>query len=159
MNKPQRLRSLLTQSVPYFANNPDQLLFYYAKGKIIATGAASLSYQYAYDLEITVTDFPDHPDLIFVPVLEFIREQQPELLFNPDKQAVEFEADPNNHNTHDLYIKIPLTERVIVQQDGNQYQVHHADEPQMTDWQPLEKLTLFVKGEKVYERTGGESGR
>lgn len=154
MIKPERLRQIITQSVPYFANNPEQLQLFYANGKIHSTGARSLSYQYQYELEIIATDFPDHPDLLFVPTMEFVREQQSELLYHPDKQqSITFEIDPNNNNTHDIYIKIPLTERVVVNQAGDQYQVHHAAEPQPTDWQPIEKLTIFVKGEKVYERT------
>lgn len=154
MIKPDRLRQRLTQSVPYFKRNPDQLQLFYANGNIHATGANSLSFQYHYELEIIVTDFPDHPDLLFVPIMEFVREQQAELLFNPDnQQKIRFEIDPNNHKSHDIYINIPLTERVIVQQAGEAYHVHHADEPQPTDWQPMENLTIFVKGEKIYERT------
>ena len=154
MIKPERLRHIITQSVPYFANNPEQLQLFYANGNIYTTGASSLSYQYHYDLEIIVTDFPDHPDLLFVPIMEFVREQQAELLYNPDsQQKIKFEIDPNNHKSYDIYVKIPLTERVIVRQEGDEYQVHHAAEPQPTDWQPIEKLTIFVKGEKVYERT------
>ncbi|MGX2975360.1 phage tail protein [Ursidibacter arcticus] len=157
MIKPERLRKLLTQSIPYFANNPEQLQLFYSNGKIQTTGANSLSYQYHYELEIIVTDFPDHPDLLFVPVMEFVREQQSELVYNPNSQdKISFEIDPNNNATHDIYIKIPLTERVIVQQQGEAYQVHHANEPQPTDWQPIEKITIFVKGEKVYERTALE---
>lgn len=153
MIKPERLRSLIVQTVPYFAQNPDQLQLFYANGNIHATGAASLSYQYHYDLEIVVTDFPNHPDLLFVPIMEFVREQQSELLYNPDnQQKIQFDIDPNNNQTYDIFIKIPLTERVVVSQTGEAYQVHHAAEPQPTDWQPIEKLTIFVKGEKVYER-------
>ncbi|QIM63127.1 phage tail protein [Pasteurellaceae bacterium Orientalotternb1] len=159
MIKPERLRRLITQTVPYFANNPDQLQLFYANGHIHTTGAASLSYQYHYELEIIVTDFPDHPDLLFVPIMEFVREQQSELLYNVDnQQKIQFEIDPNNHKTHDIYIKIPLTERVVVQQTGDQYQVHHAAEPQPTEWQPIEKLTIFVNREKQYERTATPAG-
>ncbi|MCT8606499.1 phage tail protein [Glaesserella parasuis] len=155
MIKPDKLRDLLTKTIPYFAKNPEQLQMFYANGKIWTTGATSLSYQYHYDLEIVVEDFPEHPDLLFVPVMEFVRLQQPELMTNPNKQdSITFEADPNNNATHDIYIKIPLTERVIVKQEGDHYQVHHAEEPQPTEWQAMERLTIFVKGEKVYEQMG-----
>ncbi|MDP0338263.1 phage tail protein, partial [Glaesserella parasuis] len=72
MIKPDKLRELLTKTIPYFAKNPEQLQIYYANGKIWTTGATSLSYQYLYDLEIVVEDFPEHPDLLFVPVMEFV---------------------------------------------------------------------------------------
>lgn len=154
MIKPQKLREQLSTIIPYFKNNPEQLQLFYSNGKVRATGANSLSYEYSYDLEIIVTDFPDHPDLLFVPIMDFVRKQQAELIYNPDnKNKVTFEIDPNNHETHDIFIKIPLTERVIVTQENNQYSVTHAEEPQMQDWQEMTSLTIFVKGEKTYERT------
>lgn len=153
MIKPPKLRQLLSRSIPLFEQNPDRLQMYYANGKLHATGANSLSYQYHYDLEIIVEDFPHHPDLLFVPLMEFIRTQQAELLYNPTtQQEITFEIDPNNNDTYDIFIKIPLTERVIVVQQGDHYQVEHAEEPQPTDWLPLENITIFVKGEKIYER-------
>lgn len=154
MIKPDRLRQLLTESIPYFARNPDQLQLFYSRGNIYATGAKSLSFEYRYSLEILVTDFPSHPDLLFVPVMAFVKEQQSELIYNPDnQQKITFEIEPNNHQSHDIYIQIPLTERVIVRQEADSYQVHHADEPQMTDLQPLAGLEVFINGEKVFERT------
>ena len=152
MLKPDRLRERLTKTIALFERNPDRLQVYYANGKIRSTGAETLSFQYGYDLEIIVTDFPHHPDVLFVPVLDFIRREQSELLFNPDWQEnITFEIEPNNDKTFDIYIKIPLTERVIVQAENDHYQIQHADEPQPTEWQTLEKFTVFVKGEKVWE--------
>lgn len=154
MNKPDLLRERLTRTIEFFEQNPDCLQLFYDNGKIWATGAESLSYQYLYELEITITDFPHHPDVLFVPIVEFVREQQPELLNNAEKQQnITFIAEPNNHRTFDLQIKLPLTERVIVKQEGERYQVTHADEPQPTEWQPIGKLEIYVKGEKVYERS------
>lgn len=154
MNKPDLLRERLTRTIEFFEQNPDCLQLFYDNGKIWATGAESLSYQYLYELEITITDFPHHPDVLFVPIVEFVREQQPELLNNAEKQQnITFIAEPNNHRTFDLQIKLPLTERVIVKQEGESYQVSHADEPQPTEWQPIGKLEIYVKGEKVYERS------
>lgn len=154
MNKPDLLRERLTCTIEFFEQNPDCLQLFYDNGKIWATGAESLSYQYLYELEITITDFPHHPDVLFVPIVEFVREQQPELLNNAEKQQnITFIAEPNNHRTFDLQIKLPLTERVIVKQEGESYQVTHADEPQPTEWQPIGRLEIYVKGEKVYERT------
>lgn len=154
MNKPDLLRERLTQTIEFFKQDPDRLQLFYDNGKIWGTGAASLSYQYLYDLEITVHDFPLPPDVMFVPIMEFVREQQSELLYNAEnQQKITFIAEPNNNKTYNLQIKIPLTERVIVKQTGDSYQITHADEPQPTEWQPIGKLEIYVKGEKVYERT------
>lgn len=152
MNKPDRLRQQLAETISHFASNPDCLQLYFANGNLRATGAESLSFQYAYDLEIIVTDFPHHPDVLFVPLLAFIRREQSELLFNPDWQEnITFEIEPNNDKTFDIFIKIPLTERVIVQAENDHYHIQHANEPEPTEWQVLEKFTVFVKGEKVWE--------
>lgn len=160
MIKPDKLRKLLTDTLSHFAKNPDQLRLYYANGKIRATSAASLSFEYVYDLELTIIDFPYHPDLLFVPLQAFIREQQPDLLLNPQKSedGIKFEVEPNNHKTHDIYVKIPLTERVVVTQEGGSYEARHAEEPQPTEWQPIENLTIYLRNldtrefDKIYER-------
>jgi hypothetical protein len=152
MTKPDKLRELLSQTIPLFLRNPDRLQLYYANGNLHTTGANSLSFQYAYDLEIIVTDFPLHPDVLFVPILAFIAREQSELLFNPNfQEKITFEIEPNNNKTYDIFIKIPLTERVIVKSEGESYTAQHAEEPQPKEWQLLDKITVFVQGEKVWE--------
>ncbi|MDP8173125.1 phage tail protein [Pasteurella skyensis] len=149
MYKPDRLRKLLSKRVPYFQQNPDALQLFYANGHIHSTGATSLSWQYHYDLEIIIEDFPDSPDLIFLAVQEFIRVEQAELVLNTSKQqGVRFEVDPNNNETYDLSITIPLSERVIVSVEDNAYQIKHAEEPQPTDWQEIERIQIYVRNEQ-----------
>ncbi|MBR0573347.1 MULTISPECIES: phage tail protein [Pasteurellaceae] len=149
MYKPDRLRKLLSKRIPYFKQNPDALQLFYANGYIHSTGATSLSWQYHYDLEIIIEDFPDSPDLIFLAVQEFIKVEQAELVLNPNKQQdVKFEADPNNNETYDLSITIPLSERVIVSVENNAYQIKHAEEPQPTEWQEIERIQIYVRNEQ-----------
>ncbi|KMK50477.1 phage tail protein [[Actinobacillus] muris] len=144
MLKPDRLRDLLTQSIAYFQQNPDQLILQFDNGNLKLTGAASLSFEYHYDLEVIATDFPYHPDVLFVPILNFVRIEQSELLLNPANQSkITFEIEPNNHKTYDIYIKIPLTERVIVKEQEGEFTAKHGNEPQPTEWIPLERWRLY----------------
>ncbi|PID51473.1 MAG: hypothetical protein CR960_00590 [Pasteurellales bacterium] len=148
MFKPDRLRTLLTKRIKYFRQNPDTLQLFYANGHIKSTGATSLSWQYHYDLDIVVTDFPQSPDLIFLAIQEFIKVEQSELLHNTAQQdSIKFEIDPNNNETFDISISIPLSERVIVSVKDNTYQIKHADEPKPIDWQEMEQIQIYVQNE------------
>lgn len=154
MLKPDRLRELLTQTLSHFAHNPDKLILQFDAGQIHATGANSHSFEYAYNLEIIAVDFPFHPNIFFVPILEFLRIEQQELLFNPDRRGeIKFEIDRNNQQTYDIFISLPLTERVIVREENGNYTAKHANEPQLTDHLPLLSLNVInaQTGELVFK--------
>lgn len=146
----------LEQLIPYFKQNPDNLQLFYTDGKLTSTGAKSLSYECAYTLEMIVTDYKGSPDILFLAIQDFIRTEQSDLIYNPDKQNdITFEIEPLNNETYDIAIRIPLTERVIVKNNDKTLEVYHAPEPQIPD--PLLELSLdliHVKGtteEKVDE--------
>lgn len=155
MNKPDNLRAHLMASVPELKHNPDKLLIFIDKGKVRCTAAASLSFEYAYDLQIILTDFAGNPDSVMLPLLGWLRVNQSELLANLDKSAdgIKFEADVIDHSKVDMSVTLPLTERVLVkkQADGT-YDVKHAAEPQYT---PYEEITgpiqVFSGGELIAE--------
>ncbi|MDH2998107.1 phage tail protein [Pasteurellaceae bacterium LFhippo2] len=155
MIKPDRLRNQLTKVIDYFKSNPDALILQYDNGRIKATGGKSHSFEYHYDLEIIVQDFKYHPDVLFVPVLEFVRTEQSELLHNPTNQEkITFEIDTLNNKTYDIYIKIPLTERVVVKEENGLITANHANEPQPTEWEPfdLERVRIYLgDSELVYD--------
>lgn len=157
MIKPDRLRALLTQTIDIFQANPEKLILQYGKGKIKSRGSQSHSFEYHYDLELIVVDFPYHPDVLFVPVLNFVRNEQWELLQNPELQdKIEFEIDHNNHESYDIYIRIPLTERVIVKEQDGHLTATHADEPSLADVSPFTRLTeyeVYLKDELIYQWT------
>ncbi len=131
MKKPASLRAALSDAVPALARNPENLHIFVDEGRVVATGARTLSFEYQYTLTLIVVDFADSSDAIMVPVLAWLRVHQPEVFFNPDQQreGFKFEADILNHSTVDLAIKLPLTERVTVTVDGSGYLVEHHDEP------------------------------
>ncbi|WP_148716690.1 phage tail protein [Chitinolyticbacter meiyuanensis] len=133
MLKPNSLRATLLASVPGLSVDPDRLQIFLDEGRIIATGTRSHSFEYAYTLNAIVTEYAGHADAIVVPVLQWLRLNQPDLLDNPDKRrdGFTFEADLLSHGGVDLSLKIQLTERVVVREgtDGSLI-AEHCEEPQ-----------------------------
>ena len=80
MLKPDSLRKALTESVPVLSKKPEMLRLFIDNGKINSTLAASLSFEKQYTLNVVVTDFTDDFDLLLVPVLAWLREQQPDIM-------------------------------------------------------------------------------
>jgi len=133
MNKPESLRAHLLVTVAGLQNNPDRLLIFIDNGKVRCTAAATLSFEYSYDLQIILTAFAGHPDSVMLPVLGWISINQPELLESYEKMqnGIQFEADILDKDKVDLGLTLRLTERVVVGTDaqGNTT-VKHAGEPQ-----------------------------
>jgi hypothetical protein len=117
MQKPTSLRDHLTAAVPQFATAPDSLAVYVTKGRLVSAGAQSLSFEYHYTLEIIATDFAATPDAVMVPLLDWVRTNQPGLLDNEGlrEKSIRFMAEILNQETVDISLEIDLTERVIVQ--------------------------------------------
>ena len=84
-------------------------------GQIVATGAASFSFEYRYTLNVVVTDYAGDIATLIVPMMAYLRTNQPEILENPQirENAFKFQVDYNNNNTADISFEIQLTERVI----------------------------------------------
>ena len=133
MNKPESLRAHLLATVAELQHNPDLLLIFIDNGKVRCTAAATLSFEYSYDLQIILTAFAGHPDSVMLPVLGWISINQPELLENYEKMqtGIQFEADILDKDKVDLGLTLRLTERVVVGTDaqGNTT-VKHAGEAQ-----------------------------
>lgn len=133
MNKPDSLRAHLLATIAELKHNPDRMLIFIDNGKVRCTAAASLSFEYSFDLQIILTDYAGHPDSVMLPLLGWVSVNQSELLENLDKsaQGIKFEADVLDNSKVDLSIRLPLTERVVVGQDPAGYTtVKHPGEPQ-----------------------------
>lgn len=136
MNKAHSLRRALTAAVPSLATDPDKLLVFIDAGNIIATGALSTSFDYAYTLNVMLLDFAGDGDIVFAALLKWVRANQSDLLTNDElrKAGVSFEADQLTQTTVDLSIKLKLTESVIVSTDDTGAQtITHVDEP-VPEW-------------------------
>jgi hypothetical protein len=150
MNKPDSLRTHLLSTIAELKHNPDRLLMFIDNGKVRCTAAASLSFEYGFDLQIILTDFSGHPDNVMLPLLGWLSVNQPELLENLNKSAdgIQFEADILDNSKVDMSLTLPLTERVVVGKDdkGNTT-IRHQGEPQRVaafldpDWVPTTQST------------------
>ncbi|WP_252275239.1 phage tail protein [Pseudomonas subflava] len=132
MNKPNSLREHLLNAVKGLKKNPDRLLIFIDAGNVRCTAVTGLSFEYSFTLQVILTDYAGHPDTVFIPVLEWLRRNQPELLTNLErgKDAITFEADILDGGKVDMAITLPLTERVIVKHlDNGDLDVTHPPEP------------------------------
>lgn len=154
MNKPESLRAHLLAAVPQLTGQPDRLMVFIDQGTIRSTAAPGLSFEYAYTLNIILTDFPGHPDAVAIPLLAWVLVNQRELIENQErnKDAITFEADVLDNNKVDLSIKLQLTERVIVKkQPDDTLHVTHPDEPQLEPYLPAGTWQLYGNGELLAE--------
>jgi len=131
MNKPQSLRHALNKSVPYVRKNPDRLHLFVDNGSLVATAAASISWEYRYTLNVVVTDFTGDQNLLMAPILYWLRDNQPDALHNPDEREklFTFEVDILGNGACDLSLNLKLTERVLAREVNGQMQVEAVPEP------------------------------
>ncbi|MFB6326624.1 phage tail protein [Pantoea deleyi] len=150
MLKPKQLRRALTDSVPLLQRNPDGLSMFIDGGRFVSTLASSLSFEYQYQLNLVITDYGDDIDLVMVPLLAWLRENQPDIMATEEKRRTgfTFKVDVLSDTLCDISIDLQLTERVIVKQEGSALHVTHAGESPLpkNDARPL---LLYVKGELV----------
>jgi len=131
MNKPQSLRSALNKSVPYVAENPDRLHLFVDSGQLVATSAASLSWEYRYTLNVVITDFTGDQNLLMAPVLLWLRENQPDALQNSEtrEKLFTFEVDILANDRCDISMDLKLTERVIATVEDGKAHIEAVPEP------------------------------
>ena len=144
MNKLKSLRDYLLANIPTLAQNPERLLIFADKGKIVSN-SLSLSFEYDYTVNLIVTDFAGDANIVMVSVLAWYKQNQQDKVF---PCSIDFEAEILDHQSVDLSLKLPLTERVIVSKDaeGNT-EMHYCDEPvidtEVISW----PSHLFINGE------------
>ena len=80
MLKPNSLRSALINAVPALHDTPSMLRLWVDKGSNIATLASSLSFEKQFSLNVAITGFRGDIDTLFVPVMAWLRENQPDIL-------------------------------------------------------------------------------
>ncbi|KWD57241.1 phage tail protein [Burkholderia cepacia] len=131
MNKPDSLRAALTAAIPEFARNPDRLHVFIEHGSIATTAANSLSFEYAYTLDVVVTDYAGHADHLIVPVIAWLKVHQPEMLLNRElcRDGFRFQAELLDNGKSDVEILLKLTERVGVLEMPEGYEIRHFAEP------------------------------
>jgi hypothetical protein len=117
MIKPSSLRAALTAACPWLQQNPENLHVFVENGVLRTTMTGGLSSEYEYTLTLLVTDYADNPDLLFIPIVAWLRSQQPDMLENFDRQRENFQFSVEflDNERCDIEIKLrDLTERVLV---------------------------------------------
>ncbi|WP_213993913.1 phage tail protein [Sodalis sp. dw_96] len=135
MLKPKQLRQALTNSLPLLQNNPDNLHLFIDHGRIVSTLAPSLSFEYQYQLNVVITDYAGDADLIMMPVLAWLRENQPDMMATEHKRntGFTFKVDVLSDTLSDISIDLQLTERVIVKEENGVLHIEHVPEPAMPE--------------------------
>src|SRR5476649_1081908 len=135
MLKPAQLRQALTASVPLLQNNPDNLHLFIDNGRVVSTLATSLSFEYQYQLNLVITDYAGDADLIMVPVLAWLRENQPDIMTTEHKRQTgfTFKVDVLSDTLSDISVDLQLTERVIVKEINGALHIDHAPEPSLPE--------------------------
>lgn len=131
MIKPASVRAALEKAIPSLVNDPDKLGVFIDSGSIAATGSKSSSFEYRYTLNLIVFDFAGNADDVMIALVEWARENQPDLVTNWDQRdsGITFECDVIDNATVDLSIKMKLSEGVAVTigADGSRT-VQHVDD-------------------------------
>lgn len=146
MKKPDSLRAHILSAVKELQRDPERMLIFTDKGNIRCTGAKGLSFEYVYDLNFILTDYAGELDAVMIPLLDWVRINQSELLMNLEKSkdAFKFETVILNNGTVDLSLTLPLKERVIVKrQDNGTLDITFPQEPQYEeplDPQPMKLI-------------------
>lgn len=151
MNKPASLRAALEISLPELKANPENMLVFIDKGQIVSTQAPNFCFEYHYTLNVVLIDYSKHSDTVFIPLLVWVRENQPDLLTGRADDGMSFEAEMLNHETTDISITLKLTERVIVTLEDNKLVSRHPDEPKLPDLTGPVGWQLFANGSEVLQ--------
>ncbi|MCH7387664.1 phage tail protein [Acinetobacter modestus] len=133
MKKPDSLRTHMLNAVKELQRDPDRLLIHTENGKIRCLMANGLSFEYEYELSFILTDYAGELDAVMIPLLDWVRINQSELLVNLEKSknSFKFETVLLDNSKVDLALTFPITERVIVKrQPDGQLNISFPDEPQ-----------------------------
>ncbi|HCN3006972.1 TPA: phage tail protein, partial [Escherichia coli] len=103
-----------------------------------------------YTLNVIVTDFTGDFDLLIVPVLAWLRENQPDIMTTDEgqKKGFTFYADINNDSSFDISISLMLTERTLVSEVDGALHVKNIPEPPPPE--PVTRpMELYINRELV----------
>ncbi|HBI6863393.1 TPA: phage tail protein [Enterobacter cloacae] len=150
MHKLKSLRQALIDAVPQLRANPERLQMSVGSGNIDARLASSLSFEKHYELKAKVSGFSGYSEGIFVPVLAWLRENQPDIftLDEGRKNGYLFQIVLNDDETADISFSLQLTERILVSQDEGTLLATYSPEPPLPE--PVTRpMELYVNGELV----------
>ncbi|ELO0983200.1 phage tail protein [Enterobacter asburiae] len=150
MHKLKSLRQALIDAIPQLNANPERLQMSVGGGNIDARQASSLSFEKRYALNVKVSGFTGDSEGFFVPVLAWLRENQPDIftLDEGRKNGYTFAVVLNDDDTMDITISVQLTERILVSQEQGALHATYSPEPPLPE--PVTRpKALYINGELV----------
>jgi len=146
LNKIASLRQALIETNTYFATAPETLHVYAEEGTVHANLKPGLHFAYAYTIRVLVTDFPGHPDSLFVPLIGWVKRHQPDLLQNPAQEnSIRFEIELQSATTADIAISLPVSESVVVKNLDGVLQGYHKPDPVVEEFDEF-TWNLYING-------------
>ncbi|RJT40513.1 phage tail protein [Rahnella woolbedingensis] len=146
---PLQLQQRLIEQVPLLAASPDKLAIATGAGQVVATSAASLSFEYRYPLKLTVSDaaVPGEAliDQIVVVILDWLQVNQPEILGNAASRLTDFTFTQQEKT---LVLTLQLTERVQVCDEDDVRTIIHLPEPPLPENVSLPR-EVYLNGELI----------
>lgn len=155
MRFPNSIRDYLTAALPELARGPDALAIYVTGGTLASRFTANLGFEMRYTLQLVMLNFRGAPGQIFLPLLLWIRANQPELLLNHDDGAekIRFTVDPIDIESCDVEITIPLAEAVNVLPAPGGYEMTMRNQPPMPGTEPLTDPLALLR--QIYGKADG----
>lgn len=147
MIKIDSLRAALDAALPELRGDPDKLVIYVDRGRIVSRVSPGLAFEYRYEATLWLPGFTGGSDRVMLPLLLWLRSHQPDIFqrFDRDDQAIVFAADILDSTSADLLIKFELTEAAIAtpRPDGSGWDIARAAEPTMAE-DPIADAILAI---------------
>ncbi|WP_408586590.1 phage tail protein [Novosphingobium sp.] len=111
MKKPGLLRAAIARVLPEVERDYDKLAMWVEKGGVRARLGENHGFAWSYELTILAAGYTNDPAALFFVIVEWVREQQPDLLA-VGAAPIAFEVDVMDERTVDVMIKLKLEEFV-----------------------------------------------
>lgn len=130
MKKAELLREALIAANTWCKANPELITVWVEKGSIETQATGEPSFMYRYTIQVLAVGFPGQVDDLMLPIMAWVWHYQPDLLLNPDNnRKVEFDADIISDDMADVLFKVPVWERVMVENvNGKPVATHLAED-------------------------------
>ncbi len=148
MLKPNQLQQRLIEQVPLLNAHPDKLVVISGAGNVVSTLASPLSFEYHFPLTLSVNEAgltAQLADLIVVTVLDWLTENQPDMLSSNTRRLTDFVY---HQQADGLTLTLQLTERVQVLDAEGVRTITHLPEPSLppANARPRE---VYLNGELI----------
>lgn len=148
MLKPEQLRTALANALPDLQTHPDKLHISLDNGRVVSTLGPSLSFEYQYQLNLTLSDQVTEEDLVMVTVLAWLRSHQPDILANAEKRKNGFAFKRDISAAGQLDLKLQLTERIQVEQRDGALHITPLTEPPLPE-NVIRFTQVYLHGELI----------